>query len=187
MNQPALLLSMIYLLASASVAADTGTGWDGTWISINTAQRTLSVMEDNRTVRSFTNISVGRAGVTHDKIADDDRTPLGKYRVRRVKQDSDYHLYFGLDYPSGEQARRASAAGLITPADYEAILRAHRRGEEPPPDTPLGGNIGIHGIGDGDPLVHQNLNWTEGCVALTDEQIDELARWIELGLIVVIH
>ena len=64
MNQPALLLSMIYLLASASVAADTGTGWDGTWISINTAQRTLSVMEDNRTVRSFTNISVGRAGVT---------------------------------------------------------------------------------------------------------------------------
>jgi murein L,D-transpeptidase YafK len=171
-------LSTVCLLALAILAA--GAVVAETRISIDTRERTLTVIENGQVVHSFENISVGRAGVTREKIADDDKTPLGTYRVRRVKRDSPYHLYFGLDYPSPEQAARASATGLIGAADYQAILRAHQRGEEPPPDTALGGNIGIHGIGRGDPLIHQKLNWTEGCVALTDEQIDELARWIRL-------
>ena len=41
--------------------------------------------------------------------------------------------------------------------------------------------IGIHGIGDGDRGVHRDFNWTNGCVALTNEEIDELLRWVKIG------
>jgi lipoprotein-anchoring transpeptidase ErfK/SrfK len=41
--------------------------------------------------------------------------------------------------------------------------------------------IGIHGLGNGDPLIHEEFNWTDGCIALTNEEVDELASWIHLG------
>ena len=41
--------------------------------------------------------------------------------------------------------------------------------------------IGIHGIGNGDIEVHKEYNWTNGCVALTNEEIDELVKWINIG------
>ena len=43
------------------------------------------------------------------------------------------------------------------------------------------GNIGIHGVGSGDLDVHREYNWTNGCVALTNAQIDILAQWAHIG------
>jgi lipoprotein-anchoring transpeptidase ErfK/SrfK len=54
-------------------------------------------------------------------------------------------------------------------------------GKTPPQHTPLGGYIGIHGVGSGDPEVHRAYNWTNGCVALTNAQIDILAEWARAG------
>ena len=60
-------------------------------------------------------------------------------------------------------------------------------GKTPPQDTPLGGQIGIHGIGNGDQDIHHNYNWTNGCIALTNEQIDQLGKWIKPGVLVNIR
>jgi len=51
----------------------------------------------------------------------------------------------------------------------------------------LGGGIGIHGIGRGDLDIHRQYNWTNGCVALDNDQITDLARWIGVGTRVVIR
>ena len=176
-----------WCLAALCLVTSGAAGAGEIWVSVDTGQHALLVMEGDKTLRSFDNISIGRSGVTRQKVADDNKTPLGEYRVRRIKRNSRFHLYFGLDYPSKAQAVRASRKGDITTAELNAILRAHKRNEEPPADTPLGGNIGIHGLGNGDPGVHRDLNWTEGCVAMTDAQIEELAHWIGLGTVVIIR
>ena len=78
-------------------------------------------------------------------------------------------------------ADRALVDGRIDEAQWQAIRRADQAGEVPSQNTPLGGMIGIHGIGDGDRGVHRDFNWTNGCVALTNEEIDELLRWVKIG------
>ena len=70
---------------------------------------------------------------------------------------------------------------------YRAILNARDRGQLPPQDTALGGHIGIHGVGRLTTDDHRLFNWTQGCIALTDAQIDELAHWLALGTRVVIR
>jgi L,D-peptidoglycan transpeptidase YkuD (ErfK/YbiS/YcfS/YnhG family) len=51
----------------------------------------------------------------------------------------------------------------------------------------LGGAIGIHGIGGGSPDVHRRFHWTEGCVAVSNEQIERLAELVGIGTRVVIR
>jgi lipoprotein-anchoring transpeptidase ErfK/SrfK len=62
----------------------------------------------------------------------------------------------------------------------DAIREAQRRGQRPPWDTPLGGTVGIHGNGAGS-------DWTWGCVALEDGDIEELWEVCPLGTPVVIQ
>ena len=69
----------------------------------------------------------------------------------------------------------------------ERIALAEWQGRPPPHDTPLGGMIGIHGIGRGSLKVHRDFNWTEGCVALDNQQIHALARYVRVGMRVIIR
>jgi murein L,D-transpeptidase YafK len=168
-------------LASHSTRADE------VWVNVDTSQRMLYVMEGDEVLRTFENISIGINGATSAKYTGDKKTPLGSYRVSRINDESRFHLFFGVDYPTAEQAAHAYKSDQISVAELEAIYLAHREGREPPATTALGGAIGIHGIGSGDPKIHQQFNWTNGCVALTDQEIDELAKWVGLGTVVVIQ
>jgi hypothetical protein len=80
-----------------------------------------------------------------------------------------------------ERADRALVDGDITEAQWQSIRRASKARLRPPQDTPLGGFIGIHGTGAGDPKIHGQYNWTSGCIALTNEQIDRLTNWVQIG------
>lgn len=158
-----------------------------TWLLVDTAQRTLTVMQGDRIRRSYPNISIGRGGTTADKRRNDDRTPLGEFHIARIERDSPFHLFLGFDYPSLEQAERALEAGAITGRQFLSIRDALRRSKIPPQQTALGGFIGIHGIGAGDPGIHEAFNWTSGCIALTNEQMDDLATRVRLGMRVVVR
>jgi len=59
-------------------------------------------------------------------------------------------------------------------------IACHRR-------TPHSVGMSYPRIGAGDPKIHASYNWTKGCIALTNSQIDELAQWIRLGVRVVIY
>jgi murein L,D-transpeptidase YafK len=156
-------------------------------LMIDTVGRTLEVVQGDQVKQIFHNISVGRNGYSFDHHEGDGRTPLGVFHVAWINPNSRFYLFFGLDYPNQNDAEEAFRRKLIDFDTYFAIRKALHRGELPPQDTPLGGHIGIHGLGHGNRFIHETTNWTQGCVALTNEQIDQLARWVTLGTKVVIY
>jgi len=156
------------------------------WILVDAQALTLTVMQGQDAIATFGDISLGRNGTTRKKIQGDARTPLGTYQITDVRNSARYHRFIAIDYPRVDDARKALKAGDIDEVTYRAILRAHEQGRQPPATTPMGGNIGIHGIGSGDVRVHADFNWTDGCIALTDAQIDELTPLISRGMTVLI-
>jgi hypothetical protein len=97
----------------------------------------------------------------------DNATPEGRYRVVRKKDrgQSRYHRALLLDYPNT--------------VDRERFAAAQRRGEIPR-DARIGGLIEIHGEGG------RGQNWTEGCVALSNRDIDDLFPRVGVGTRVTI-
>lgn len=118
-------------------------------------------------------IALSRAPVGAKLQSGDERIPEGDYHIAALPRSSRFHLFIPIDYPSIADADRAYAMGLIPRADYWQILAAHDAGRMPPQETRLGGGIGFHGEGPrwrGD----LDLDWTEGCIAVSDESI----RWL---------
>lgn len=182
-----LLWCMIMLMATLCVARQVPAGDTGTWILVDTGAMTLSVLQGNTVTRVYRNISIGRAGTTSTKKRRDGKTPLGEFHIVRMTTDTPFHRFFGLDYPNLARAERARQAGTINQTQYAAISQAIKTKQIPPQDTALGGYIGIHGIGEGSVAIHEDFNWTYGCVALTNAQIDDLSKRIQIGTKVIIR
>jgi murein L,D-transpeptidase YafK len=105
----------------------------------------------------------------------DRKTPEGWYRT----SDRPWSMYHGaltLSYPNRADADRGLAAGLIDQKIHARIVAAHDRGELPPQDTRLGSDLLIHGGGSG-------VDWTWGCVALEDADIDALRAELPAGMV----
>ncbi len=158
-----------------------------TWILVETAKETLTVMRGDKPVKAFTNVSVGKGGVSRLRVRGDDTTPLGEFHIARIKNRSMYHRFYEFDFPTLSHADTAFKAGLIDLGTYLEILKAVQRQTLPPQNTALGGHLGIHGIGSGNRQVHDQFNWTNGCIALTNEQLDALSPWLTLGTKVVVR
>lgn len=110
----------------------------------------------------------------------DQRMPEGEYRIAGPPRTSRFHRFIPFDYPSRADADLALAEKRIDAATHAAIARAHARRRMPPQDTPLGGALGLHGEGvrwRGDLA----LNWTEGCVAVTDAAIEQISNLVRPG------
>jgi len=97
----------------------------------------------------------------------DSATPEGEYYVTHANPKSRFHLSLGLSYPNARDAEQGLRRGLITKAEQAAIAEALAKGARPPQDTKLGGDLFVHGGGTGS-------DWTLGCIALADADIDEL-------------
>ena len=93
---------------------------------------------------------------------------------------SRFYLSLGLSYPNKEDALDGYAKGLISEEQRDEIIRQIDAGKRPPWDTPLGGEIMIHGRG-GD------RDWTAGCVAVDDDVMDILWEYGDLGTPVTIY
>ncbi|HLM55492.1 MAG TPA: L,D-transpeptidase [Pyrinomonadaceae bacterium] len=110
-----------------------------------------------------------------DKVGQGDgRTPEGDFYVCVKNDKSRFHLSLGLSYPNEAAAERGLRDRVITRRQYERIMRALRNKQRPPWDTPLGGEIMIHGGGTGG-------DWTLGCVALENAHIEELFKVLPMG------
>lgn len=151
------------------------------WLRVDSGSLSLSVMRGETPLKTFDNIAIGSNGVTRHKRVGDEKTPLGEYRITEIRKDSRFHRFLAIDYPTMEDARRGLQDGRISQAEYDSLREAWSRGGAPPRQTRLGGDLGIHGIGAGDPAIHDAFNWTNGCVALTNEQVEELLQWVRVG------
>lgn len=145
-------------------------------VDLDSAKREMRVMRGDKVLAVFDHVSVGRWGVSQEKRRGDGKTPLGEYRIAWQKAEGLFGPFMGLDYPSLARAEKGLNAGEITKAEFDAIKTAHAEGRIPPQNTKLGGQIGIHGLGNADPGIHRDLNWTKGCLALTNAQMREFLR-----------
>ena len=156
------------------------------WIMVDTKTSTLSVMKGMILEAVFNDIAIGRFGASKARMMGDNRTPLGSFKIDRIKEPSRYYRFFGLDFPNREAADLALAENRITKETWQSIIYAIETGRTPPQNTPLGGHLGIHGLGRADQQVHGLYNWTNGCIALTNAQIDQLSKWLKPGVTVEI-
>ena len=176
-----IIFTFFLLLSSHAFSAN-----DGIWLLVDTQKLKLDVKLGNVTLVSFDNISIGRNGSGFKHKLGDDITPKGKYKISWTNRRSRYHVFYGFNYPSRENAQQALKQGLIDKKTYSSVINAHNNNRVPPQNTPLGGLIGIHGLGRGDKNIHKTMNWTHGCIALTNEQINKLDTWIKNDTIVVV-
>jgi len=124
-------------------------------------------------------ISLGLDPVGDKERQGDRRTPEGKFYVCNKNPKSKYYLSLGISYPNIEDAERGLKQGLITQQQYRAIIQAIKAGRKPPWNTALGGAICIHGGG-------IPWDWTYGCIAMRNSDIEELFRVTPMGTPVVI-
>jgi len=155
-------------------------------VTIEKGERRLVVSCDGVPVKGYF-VALGSAPEGAKECRGDGRTPEGRYYLWRKNRQSHYYLALGVSYPGEADAERGLAKGLIDRGTYERIVRAIRAGKAPPQDTPLGGDICIHGGGMGE-VVRQDgrryvrvQDWTAGCIALRNRDMDELLAVLPVG------
>ena len=153
-------------------------------ITVYKARRVL-VLRQGRHVLLRCACRLGSAPQGHKQQEGDGRTPEGRYSVCSKNPRSKYHLALGISYPNAQDALQALRRGRIDADTCREICAAERRGRRPDWETPLGGWIMIHGEpGDGrDP----DSDWTAGCIALRNADMERLYRMGHIGLRVVIR
>lgn len=122
-------------------------------IRVFKSTRRMELLRDGKVLRSY-RIALGDAPVGHKRQQGDERTPEGDYRITYRNAQSRFHLSLRVSYPN--QADRAQAA---------------KRGVDP------GGDIMIHGS---TPPGYAG-DWTDGCIAVTNAQIEEVWRLVPTG------
>ena len=141
-------------------------------ILVEKSARRLSVFDGSAFVKSY-RVALGwGAG---DKVREGDGcTPEGKFYICVKNPGSRYHLSLGLSYPDIEDAERGLRDALIDRQEYQRIVDAVSQKAIPPWKTPLGGEIMIHGHG-------AERDWTAGCVAMADADVEELYNALPVG------
>lgn len=142
-------------------------------IEIHKADRTL-ILFDGDEVQARYRIGLGFDPVSDKTRQGDGATPEGEYSVCVKNPQSQYYLSVGLTYPNAADAARALKERQIDEETHRRIVRALERGVCPPWDTPLGGEIYIHGRG-------SSSDWTLGCVALDDAEMKQLYDAARVG------
>ncbi len=127
---------------------------------VHKAQRQLLAYSNGELVKTYT-IALGKVPVGKKEFEGDKKTPEGLYSINDKNPNSGYHKNLGISYPNEADKANASKAG-----------------------KPAGGAIKIHGLRNGSGFIgkfHRWFDWTLGCIAVTDEEMDELYRAVEIG------
>jgi hypothetical protein len=135
-------------------------------IVVRKSQRVLELWDGDTLYQTFP-IGLGWEPVGHKRAEGDGRTPEGSYYVCVRNANSSFYRSLGVSYPNKQDAKAALDAGTINQSTYEQIADAIDRKARPPWNTPLGGEIMIHGCGAGS-------DWTAGCVAVENDVMDIL-------------
>lgn len=167
--------TLVQAQASGAVASAVVEVWKGS--------RRMELRQGETVVRRFT-VSLGMQPQQTKQVQGDSRTPVGRYYVCDKIVSSRFRRFLGLSYPNVDDAERGYGARLIDARQWADIFFANLRGGIPPWRTPLGGRVGIHGFG-GRPYIP--VDWTQGCIAIADEEIDYLYDRVSVGTPVIIN
>lgn len=117
------------------------------------SKRKMEAYAEDKLIKTYT-VALGKNPIGHKQFEGDNRTPEGVYTINARNPKSDYHKNLGVSYPN-EQDK----------------ANAEKLGKSP------GGHIKVHGLRNGRGHIgkfHRLKDWTAGCIAVTDAEIDEL-------------
>ncbi|MBK1734535.1 hypothetical protein CKO15_04385 [Halorhodospira abdelmalekii] len=159
------------------------------WALIDLRERAIALIRGDRVVERLGPVTIGQRGAAEVRERGSLQSPLGVFRVIGFNPESEYHIFIHLSYPEVEHMLIGYRRGWVSEATLQRYLAARRAGEIPLQDTPLGGQIGIHGTGaERQRLARhaQQIDWTYGCYAVSDAQIERIADFLEVGAPVVV-
>lgn len=147
---------------------------DETYIVVSKYSKTLYLMNGTKVVGFYPVLIGQREGFDKEKEGDM-VTPEGEFYICEKRLHNRFHKSLDVSYPMTEDADRGLEAGMITQEQRDQIAAAIEKGEKPNWSTALGGAILIHGNAD------NGLNYTAGCIQMSDEDIDEIWPTVEKG------
>lgn len=167
-------LSAILLLTACQTGPDDGQALGGAAaiaqgltadsIIVDKSDRTLMLYADGKVIARYENIRFGEAPQGHKRFEGDERTPEGRYTIDRRNPNSIAHLSLGISYPNAADRAFAEA-----------------QGKSP------GGDIFIHGQMNEWTGPALPYDWTDGCIALSNSELDELWQLVPIGAEIVIR
>jgi len=156
-----ILLAAITFVAWANWPADRlSAGTVADRIVIEKAERTLTLYRKGVALKAY-RVSLGRVPVGAKEKEGDRKTPEGLYRIVEHKRASRFHRALRISYPESRDVQHAQSLGVN-----------------------LGSDIMIHGLLNGIGLIgraHQWVDWTAGCIALTNPEIEEISDAVTDG------
>ena len=134
-------------------------------VLIEKKARRLTLLTRGEVIKTY-KIALGGNPVGPKERQGDNKTPEGTYIIDSRNGKSGYHLSLHISYPNAEDKKRARELG-VSP----------------------GGDIMIHGIKNGFAALgvsHAKTDWTEGCIAVTNEEMEEIYKFVPNGTMVEI-
>lgn len=162
-------------------------------IVIVKGRQVLDVCRGNTRIRSY-RVCLGLDPYGPKRITGDRKTPEGEYFICLKTAASKFHRFLGISYPGVEDAQSAFESGIISRDTRDDIIRRVTTGQAPPWHTKLGGWVGIHGYPTDEYqrrwislLYPKPHNWTDGCIAMWNFEVEELFSTVEVGTPVTIE
>lgn len=144
-------------------------------VSIHKSRHELAVYYKGRLFRKYEAVFGRRLDLAPKQYANDRRTPEGVYTIVRKHSSRRFHWFLKLNYPNllDREHYAEMKDQRVVPVDDDGEVAG------------VGGAIGIHGTDV--PLLNEGLiNWTMGCISVSNTSIDELARYLPVGTVVII-
>jgi len=135
-------------------------GVEADYILVEKSEKRLTLFSDNNKIKSY-KVALGKKPVGHKSMEGDRKTPEGIYYIDNRKSDSKFHRALHISYPN----------------EIDTFF-AEKLGVSP------GGNIMIHGTGEDYAWMgkyHVVHNWTDGCIAVTNQEIEEIWKIVPDG------
>ncbi len=152
-------------------------------IVIQKSRYVLTIYKGMTPVKSYWAV-FGKGYRGGDKLRrGDKRTPEGEFYICSLNHSERFYKFMGISYPGVRHAEYGFQNSMITASEYNDIINAIQERRQPPWDTRLGGAVGIHGrmLANAVRPVPHMVNWTDGCIALNNEDVDELYSVVGLG------
>ncbi|WP_444936011.1 murein L,D-transpeptidase family protein [Microbulbifer sp. JMSA004] len=137
-----------------------------TLVEVIKSENKMHLLDGDKVIKSY-RVAFGGHPQGHKRQEGDEKTPEGHYTLDYKKEDSSYYRAMHISYPNAEDRTQAEARG-VSP----------------------GGFIMVHGqrnrLGWLAPIT-QRFNWTDGCIALTNDEMDEFMALVKIGTPIAIR
>lgn len=129
-------------------------------VKVDKSKRRMYLIDNQQVIKEF-RIALGKQPKGHKRYEGDQRTPEGRYYLDFVLEDSEFYRSIHISYPNAKDIAYAQSLNLSP-----------------------GGNIKIHGLKNGDkrPAKYvQSFDWTDGCIAISNQDMDQLLNLVSAG------